>query len=79
VKTARNPFIGKWLGMLAGVFDQQLGAGPARALLAGERVHAVATSRNGGRSRSTGIAAAKRAALKARNVKRNRRAHRGRS
>jgi hypothetical protein len=78
VKTARNPFIGKWLSMLAGVFDQQLGAGP-RSLISGQRVHAVATSRNGGRSRNTGIAAAKRAALKARNVKRNRRAHRGRS
>lgn len=74
-RQAMHPLILCTLAAIGGVFDRQLGY--STALPRGARTHVVATSRNGGRSRNTGIAATRRAARKARNVARNRKAHRG--
>jgi hypothetical protein len=68
------------LGALGGVLDSQVMAmrtGQPVAAVAGARTHVVSTWANGRRHRHTGVAAVKRAARKARNVRANRRNHRG--
>ncbi len=68
-----HPLVVRLMGVVAAIFDRQVMRGEAPRLSPGAAARYYVITGRG----PTGIAAAKRAARKRRNVIRNRRAHRG--